>query len=396
MVVAKKSNGLSSMTRRTISFSLCLVLHVSVLGLSGCHGSTGPKDTGSAPFGRLRVSNGKLLDGSGHQVVLKGLGLGALSSAKALGRWNEDYFANARDWGAKIVRLPVFPFTFREDPEQTLLDLDDAVGWCQKYDFYLIIDYHVMGNASQGQFLYDEQVTWEEIEAFWATVGARYADMPTVAFGEIYNEPASLDPTGAGWEFDDWSKHADAIVTVLRKYAPKTIPVVAGLYFAYDFSAGGDKPFSDPDIALSVHPYPGKARASRRAAWDANFGYLGDRYPIIFTEVGFDPLGDGSYRDDLSYGREIIDYAKDRKISWTAFVFYNEPGWPMPLFSDWETLTPTVSGLFFKDVLAGKDVEIAGTPLPGNLPDSVPDAAVDAANSGVDTMESETNAENPG
>jgi endoglucanase len=349
-------------SKGTLCFSLYLALLVSVLGLFGCNGSTGPKDLGIAPQGRLRVANGKLLDGNGHQVVLQGLGLGALSSIKALGRWNEDYFANARAWGAGLVRLPVFPFTFRENAEQLLLDLDDAVEWCQKYDLYLIIDYHVMGNASQGQFLYDEFVTWEEIENFWATVAGRYADIPTVAFCEIYNEPAALDPMSTPWEFDDWSKHADALVAVLRKYAPNAIPVVAGLDFAYDFSAGGDKPFSDPDIALSAHPYPGKARTSRRAAWNANFGYLSDRYPMILTEIGFDPNDSGSYRDDLSYGREILGYAKDKKISWTAFVFYNEPGWPLPLFSDWETLTPTVSGLFFKDVLSGKDIESAGIP----------------------------------
>ena len=350
------------------------------VGLQGCGKSAAPTtpDIGPAPRGRLRVSHGKLVDGDGRPLTLRGLGLGAIHSVKGLGRWNEVYFANARAWGAELVRVPVFPFTFKYDREQTLRDLDDAVAWCERQGLYLIIDYHVMGNASTGQFLYDEFVTWDEIAEFWAVVSARYADRPTVAFAEIYNEPASLPPLAGGWEWSDWRQHADALVAVLRSSASKVIPVVAGMDYAYDFSAGGDKPFSDPDIALSVHPYPGRARASRRAAWDANFGYLSDRYPMILTEIGFDPDGDGGYRDDLSYGRQIVGYAAERDMSWTAFVFHNEEGWPMPLFSDWDTLAPTLSGQFFKDVLAGQPLESAGSTFVS--------PAVDAGGSAIDAM----------
>jgi endoglucanase len=362
----------------------CLFLVVlSAVHLVGCGDgkSTGlPKDLESAPHGRLRVSNGKLLDGTGAQIVLKGLGCASISAAKALDKWNEDYFANARSWNAEIVRLPVFPVDYRENAEQTLLDLDDALRWCQKHDLYLIIDYHVVGNATQGLFQWEEDLstTWAEIEAFWTTVSARYADQPTVAFGEIYNEPAALEYLGGQWTFADWSKHADSIVAILRKHAPKTIPVVAGLDYAYDFSDGGDRPFADPDIALSAHPYPGRAQKNRSAAWDMAFGYLSDRYPILLTEFGFDPNDQtdqwGTYRADLSYGREILHYAKEKNISWTPFVFFNDPGWPMPLFSDWENLTPTLSGQFFKDVLAGQDIEIAGASAVDASADEAPDA----------------------
>jgi endoglucanase len=316
-----------------------------------------------APLGRLRVSNGKLLDESGNQVVLKGVSLSNIIYVKYLGHWNEEYFANARSWGATLVRLPVNPATFREFPQETLLDLDDAVRWCQKHDLYLNIDYHALGNATDGLFQWEEYLgtTWEEAEQFWATVAARYADVPTVAFGEIYNEPAAL---GGTLTFDDWRQHADALVAILREHAPEMIPVVAGLDFAYDFSPGGSHPFSDPDIALSAHPYPGQARERRRANWEAAFGYLSDRYPIILTEIGFDPYDQflpSAYLDDIVYGREVLSYAEEKQMSWTAWVFFNDgASSPMPLFSDWETLTPTVAGLFFKDVLLGEDIETAG------------------------------------
>jgi hypothetical protein len=260
----------------------------------------------------------------------------------------------------------VNPGDYRADPEQALLDLDDAVRWCQQHQLYLIIDYHVIGNATAGLFQWPEALstTWQQAEDFWADVSARYADQPTVAFAEIYNEPAALEYLGGSWTFADWREHADALVAVVRKHAPRTIPVLAGLDWAYDLSEGGDRPFSDPDIALADHPYPGRAKQNRSAAWDSAFGYLSDHYPFLLTEFGFDPNDQiepyGTYRADVSYGREILHYAQAKSMSWTAFVFFNDPGWPMPLFSDWDTLTPTTSGQFFKDVLAGIDIDAAG------------------------------------
>jgi endoglucanase len=378
----------------------------AVLPLLGCGDGAAkqstPQDAGIAPRGRLKVSDGKLLDGNGDQVVLQGLGFASISAAKTLNKWNEDYFANARAWNAELIRLPVFPVDYREAPEQTLLDLDDALHWCQKHGLYLIIDYHIVGNVTEGLFQWEEDLstTWPETESFWTTVSARYANEPTVAFYEIYNEPAALEDMGGSWDFADWRQHADTIVAILRKHAPKTIPVVAGLDYAYDFSEGGDLPFTDPDIALASHPYPGRAQENRSAAWDRAFGYLSDHYPIILTEFGFDPNDEfdawGTYRADLSYGREILLYAKEKKISWTPFVFFNDPGWPTPLFSDWETLTPTVSGQFFKDVLAGEDIETAGTADVDAGADQASEAGVDAANSNLDAAAGEGGTGNSG
>jgi endoglucanase len=343
----------------------------SALGLVGCAKSPPTPsllpDTGPAPRGRLRVSQGKILDGEGRQAVLRGLSLGAIWSVKGLGRWNEAYFANARAWGAEMVRVPVFPFTFQFQREETLRDLDDAMTWCERQNLYLIIDYHMIGNATQSLCLCEEHVTWDDFADFWGTVAARYADRPTLAFADIYTEPVALDLAN-GWDWSDYRLHADAIVALIRQKAPKLIPVLGGMDYCYDLSPGGERPFSDPDVVLAAHPFPGTARASRLAAWENNFGYLSARYAFLL-EFGFDPDDSGGYRDDLSYGRQIVGYAAERNMSWTAFVFHKEEGWPMPLFSDWDTLTPTVSGQFFKDVLAGQPLETAGTTASDGVPD---------------------------
>ena len=156
------------------------------------------------PSGRLSVVDGMLVDESGRRVTLSGLGLGDLESLKGLGLWNETYFENARSWGAKLVRLPVNPVTFRSIPEEMLSDLDDAVRWCENSDLYLIIDFRIIGNVPEGLFLWEGTgATWQEIRDFWEAVGERFRDNPTVAFAEIYNEPASLWHMGGSWDFAD-------------------------------------------------------------------------------------------------------------------------------------------------------------------------------------------------
>ena len=324
-----------------------------------------------ACHGRLAVEDGRLVDQSGDQVVLRGLGLGALSDVKEQNKWDEQYFRDARRWGAELVRLPINPATYRNAPVVTLDELDKAVAWCKKNQMYLIIDYHVIGNVAEQLFQNDENFNWEadlsttwaEMIAFWEAVAVRYADEPVVAFAELYSEPAQMKFLGGSWKFAEWREAADRIIARIREIAPAMIPLVAGMDWAYDFSPGGQVPFTDPNIALAVHPFPGQARTDRQAQWDAAFGYLADHYPIVFTEVGFDPY-DTFYpptnMDDLSYGRAILNYAATKNISWTAFVFFNEPDvWPMPLFSDWATMTPTVSGQFFKDVLSGQTPDAA-------------------------------------
>ena len=120
------------------------------------------------PFGRLRVQDGKLVDATGNQIMLKGLGLGALDAVKAEGHWDRDYFANARSWNAAVVRLPVDPVAYRSDPAQSLSDIDSAVAWCKRSNLYLIIDYHVIGNVEQGLFEYGDSTasTWQDINDF--------------------------------------------------------------------------------------------------------------------------------------------------------------------------------------------------------------------------------------
>lgn len=325
-------------------------------------GFTGEEGTGE--LGRLRVQGNHIVDPSGRPVVLRGLGFADVLTLDQNGHFDEGTFRDARTWGADLVRLPVTPAAYRMGKQRVFDYLDEAVGWARTHGMYAIIEWHVSGNLPQGLFLFgDADITLDEIRQFWTDVAGRYGDEPVVAFYELYNEPAAIEWEGGSWSFADWRATADDLVTLVRGLSPDTIPMLGGLDFAYDFSEGGAQPFASPDIALAVHPYPGRARPPRQPAWDQAFGYLAREYPMLLTEVGFDPCDDivpDTYRADVEYGREILTYAEQKGIGWTAFVFYEGPYWPMPLFADWETLTPTTSGKLFRDVLQGVPIEQAG------------------------------------
>jgi endoglucanase len=321
-------------------------------------------DQGTDELGRLRVQGNQIVDQKGQPLVLRGLGFADLLTLDQNRHFDEDTFHDARSWGANLVRLPVTPAAYRLGKERVFDYLDQAIGWARKHGMYVIIEWHVSGNLPQGLFLFgDTDITLDEIRQFWTDVAGRYANEPVVAFYELYNEPAAIEWEGGSWSFADWRATADDLVTLVRGLSPDTIPMLGGLDFAYDFSDGGEQPFASPDIALAVHPYPGRARPPRQPAWNQAFGYLADKYPMLLTEVGFDPCDEilpNTYRADVEYGREILTYAAQKGIGWTAFVFYEGPYWPMPLFTDWESLTPTTSGKLFRDVLQGIAIDQAG------------------------------------
>jgi endoglucanase len=352
--------------RRAVS-----TLLLAIAGTVGCGSDTSSLTAGALPdgqapseMGRLRVQGNRIVNPQGQPVMLRGLGFADLLTLNQSGHFDEDTFEKASAWGANVVRLPVNPATYRLGTDRVFAYLDKAIAWARRYGMYLIIDWHVSGNLPQGLFLFgDSDITLDEIRQFWTDIAGRYANEPVVAFYELYNEPAAIEWEGGSWSFADWRATADDLVTLVRGLSPDTIPILAGMDFSYDYSAGGARPFASPDIALAVHPYPGRARPPRQPAWDKAFGYLADAYPMLMTEVGFDPCDQilpDTYRADVDYGREILTYAEEKGIGWTAFVFYVGPYWPMPLFADWQSYTPTTSGKLFRDVLLGTPIDEAG------------------------------------
>jgi hypothetical protein len=140
---------------------------------------------------------------------------------------------------------------------------------------------------------------------------------------------------------------------VIYEHNPRAIPIVGGLRWAYDLRGEADDPLRNQGVVFAAHPYFGHASEPLEENWESFFGFLSKEHPVMLTEFGFDPhdtILPNVYKADTKYGKRILAFAKARGMSWTAFAFYNGPGWPMPLFKDWN-YTPTESGTFFKEML---------------------------------------------
>src|SRR5208283_5885703 len=154
-----------------------------------------------------------------------------------------------------------------------------------------------------------------------------------------------------------WQAWADEVIDTIYKVNPNAIPVVGGLDFAYNFQGIDSAAFRNKGIVFAAHPYPGHAGQPWEENWEKDFGFMAKSYPVIMTEFGFDPddkILPSVYKADVDYGKRIIAFAKAKGMSWTAFVWANLAGWPMPLYKGLD-YTPTISGKFFKEELSRKE-----------------------------------------
>jgi endoglucanase len=327
-----------------------------VLGITGCG-----KDAKLSPSNgdaRLKVQGNHIVDMSGKEVVLKGLNIGYPSTLLQKNHWSVDYFRKAAEWGARCIRIPIDPGSYRSAGKDSYFEiLDTAVKWCKENDMYAIVDWHSIGNIVQQLFNppYEEdyRTNMAEMKEFWSSAAKRYRNEPWVAFYEIFNEPAAIEWEGGSLTWPEWRDRMDSIIDVIYANNPDAIPMIGGLNYAYDLKGVASAPLRNKGIVFAVHPYPGRASEPWEENWETDFGYLAKDYPMFLTEFGFDP-NDTFYppvfKADTNYGARILAFAKNRNISWAAFVFFNDPVWPMPLFTDWN-YTPSQSGSFFKKML---------------------------------------------
>lgn len=84
---------------------------------------------------------------------------------------------------------------------------------------YVIIDWHSIGNLTTGVFqdpMYD--TTGEGTIAFWRAMSRRYNGHNTVAFFELFNEPAAFGRVS--WE--EWKKIVEDQIAVLSSTSRKS------------------------------------------------------------------------------------------------------------------------------------------------------------------------------
>ena len=170
----------------------------------------------------ISVKGNKFVDPDGKTVLFRGLCISDPDKIAIEGHWGKEHFVKVKEMGTMLVRIPVHPISWRERGTAEYLKLlDQAVGWCTELGMYVMLDWHSIGNLGLER-LQDPmyQTTKWETYNFWDIMARHYAGHNTVAFYELFNEPA-IDKPGAGQRFgtypwEDWKKICEEEIGIIR------------------------------------------------------------------------------------------------------------------------------------------------------------------------------------
>lgn len=301
----------------------------------------------------IKIDGNHFVNPEGKTILFRGLSISDPDKIERQGHWNKNHFEKVRETGAMIVRIPVHPVAWRErTPEKYLELLDQAVEWCTDLEMYVLIDWHSIGNLAMELFqdpMYN--TSKQETYQFWRTIAQHFSGNNTVAFYEIFNEPTIYRGQLGTMSWTEWKTINENIINLIRSFDTETIPLVAGLDWAYDLTPILIEPVTAEGIGYVSHPYEFKRSQPWEPKWEENFGFAADKYPVVVTEFGFG-LRQGQSIDDEHYGNRIIDYLEGKGISWICWVY--DPEWGPRMLKSWETYELTESGAFFKNAMHGE------------------------------------------
>jgi len=301
----------------------------------------------------IKIRGNRFVNAQGDTILFRGAAISDPDKIEQDGKWNKILFVKVKEFGATIVRIPIHPAAWRaRTPEKYLMLLDQAVEWCTELGLYIDIDWHSIGNLGMELFQDPMYVTSkQETYEFWRKIALRYSGHNTIAFYEIFNEPTIFSGKLGSMSWSEWKLINEKIIRLIRAYDREKIPLVAGLDWAYDLTPLHIEPIDAEGIGYVTHPYPHKRKPPYVPKWDEDFGFAVGRYPVVATEFGF-VLGNQGVEENISYGKEIIQYLEERGMSWMIWVY--DPDWHPGFIESWETWKLTKTGEFFHQVLLEK------------------------------------------
>jgi len=301
----------------------------------------------------ITVSGNRFVDPAGNTIVFRGVNIADPDKIESQGHWSKDFFVKVKATGATVVRIPVHPAAWRgRGTANYLALLDQAVQWSTDLGMYVDIDWHSIGNLKQGLFqdpMYETSLP--ETLNFWRVMAAHFNGNHTVAFFELFNEPTLFRGQLGSMTWDEWRQINEDMISLIRAYDKETIPLVAGLDWAYDLAPLRDSPVRAQGIGYVTHPYPNKRSQPWAAKWEEDFGFAAGHYPMIATEIGFSDHY-GPKADNDAYGAEITKYLDSKGIGWTVWCF--DPEWGPSMISSWDTFELTGEGKFFSAEMKAK------------------------------------------
>jgi endoglucanase len=303
--------------------------------------------------GQLQLMGANLCDSKGNAVQLKGV--------SSHGRQWFPQYANEKvikwlrdDWKADVFRAAMYTeggdtngYIGNPQVKQKVIQSVEAA---VKLGVYVIIDWHILHDNNPKT--YQKQA----IE-FFSEMAQKYGQYPNVIF-ELCNEPNGNNVT---WE-NDIKPYAEAVIPVIRKYAPDNIIIVGTPQWSQRVNDAAEDPIlGHKNIMYALHFYSGTHTGwLRNAASDA----IGTGIPVFVTEFGTtDASGDGNV--DINETQRWFTFLKEKNISWVNWSLANKnessailkAGKDAAGNGNWKEADLSESGAFIRVVMRG-EIEI--------------------------------------
>jgi len=333
------------------------VLKATGVGVGGLAlgGLSGTASAAAPP--RLHTEGKWIRDANGNDVKLRGLataGLGFISydwypkSVTEILDWATD---SSRGWHPNVVRLPCDWGGIQDyggvQPFVTDV-LRPAVDQLADRGVYAMIDFHLVRpytQAATDDYNADNDGTLAPIDDvmtdFWGTVAPEFATDSHVIY-ELFNEPTypvtwSSYGESVSTQEDEWLLWRDTAqpwVDQIQADAPNTPLIIGSPHWTSRTSFAPQYPFDGDNLIYAGHIYPDNGQPSE---FDGQYGQPANDVPVVITEFGWDPNGEGEYLGTTSgWGQPFRDWVEGyENMGWCGFSF--DDSWSPTFFSSPES-----------------------------------------------------------
>jgi aryl-phospho-beta-D-glucosidase BglC (GH1 family) len=307
--------------------------------------TTTDSTTGDVPGTVYTVQGNEIRDANDQVHIFRGIDRPSLEWNSNGEGISEADFALIASWNANVVRIALNQGFWLEgsvayDPTYRQR-IDQVIQWSEAAGMDVILDLHWSDRGNLSQWPGQQRMADQNSRTFWQSVAERYKDDGRVLF-ELYNEPHDVTwsvwleggDSGDGFQVVGMQELYDTV----RATGADNLVLIGGLRYAYDLTGVPDHRVQGYNIVYTTHPYDFADK--QPAAWNADWGFLADTDPIFVTEFG-------SFNCNPNYAQQLIDFAEQRGLSWSAWAWYpGGCGFPA-LIENWSG-TPSAVGQIVK------------------------------------------------
>lgn len=260
-------------------------------------------------------------------------------------------FKNIKSWNANIVRLPLNQQFWRQDKNEYRKRVQQAVSWIRAtgMDVILVLHWSDKGTNEKAEL---QKMPDTNSLLFWKDIANLYKNDGRVLF-ELYNEPhdISCDVWKNGGIVDGWKAVGmQRLYDTVRNEGANNLILIGGVNWAFDLQCVKTNRIEGFNIVYATHPYNYDGK-NTIADWNTYVGFLTSTDPVMMTEFG-DTQNDAPQGSDCdpSFSKNVLEWAEQNQISWTAWAWYPGTCAFPPLIKDWNG-TPNETGKVIQEYL---------------------------------------------